>query len=216
MIESIKEQSNQWEDTWRGLSFTDTTSKSLCDYVPEINQFEDCENQNYLSVNVGCDPRVHHLALKIIEANPSYLNDTHLEAVKVAIEIAYYNNNGKFPNDSNGFQTLVTGKKNSGALIEETYKFAFSDQSQCENECPIRMAWSSWTCHCGSGANTDNLPNCCNSPRKRFRGCRQPKEGFPLTCDKMSKMFARSTQVTSPTCNKNTWSMPWFDTKCSG
>ena len=213
MTESIDYLSDQWQETWEGLSYKSTTSKSLCEFNTQTNQFDNCENQSYLSVNVGCDPRVHHLALKIIEANPDSLTADHLEAVKVAIEIAHYDNDGVL----NGVQ--VTGKKDSGAIIEETYKFTASDHSTCENKCPVPMAWSSWTCHCGAGANADNLPICCNAPRKRFRGCRQPGCNFPLTCSDMSDIYDNigSWPInTPPTCNKDTWSLAWFANSCSG
>ena len=211
---SIKYLSDQWTDTWNGLTFKATTANSLCEFNADTNMFDNCETQLYTSVNVGCDPRVHHLALKIIEANPTFLNNNHLEAIKVAIEIAHYDNNGVL----NGVQ--VTGAVNSGAIIEATFKFTASDHSICQNQCPTPMAWSSWTCHCGTGANNDNLPICCSAERKRFRGCRQPECGFPLSCKDMSDIYDGSQQweiaEVAPTCNDNLWTENWFTGACSG
>ena len=73
----------------------------------------------------------------------------------------------------------ITGSPDADPIIPSPYTFAYFEAASCTFACPIPLPWTEWTCHCQSkenqNNNPDNIPKCCGSTRKRFRGCKDEK-----------------------------------------
>ena len=104
------------------------------------------------------------------------------------MEYAHYNNENRLE----GLWTVtLTGKKDDSPIIASPYTFAYFEAASCQFACPVPLPWTEWTCHCKSannqaGDNPDNIPKCCGSTRKRFRGCKDQKCHDTATCKEVT------------------------------
>ena len=187
-------------------SYKSTAEESFCEYSEELGVWHNCQDQALHSVNPRCDPRFWFYAEEIIKsqsnyddflaeykaqraaageaeiANPTtaqvvdYLRDQVLDEM----EEAHYLKENRLNN------VVITGTAADNPVIQTPYTFAYFEAATCQFNCPIPMPWTEWTCHCetaaNGGNNPDDIPKCCGSKRKRFRGCKDDACRDSTTC----------------------------------
>ena len=94
----------------------------------------------------------------------------------------------------------ITGSAADSPVIQTPYTFAYFEAATCQFNCPVAMPWTEWTCHCGPGANDDNIPKCCGATRKRFRGCLDAVCDDEISCKSAGQEIAVDSYATN--CNK--------------
>ena len=187
------------ETNKHGAAYKDTTG-TFCDYDETIGAFVGCSNQLYHSVNPRCDPKMYFLGVTLLDINDPTVDkfdanrltdEVYLEKLSEVLdelERAHYLFDGKYT--FNGVEKQITGTEAQGAIVTESYLVQVDVDKHCpEPNCPVPQPWTEWTCHCGENiANPNQIAQCCNDKRRRFRGC-NANCGNKLTCSSVASVL---------------------------